>query len=55
MMEIRLILSMMLQHLTPTIPDGFEAEFLPQLALRPKNGLPILVNFRRTPPKMEAQ
>lgn len=51
LMEIRLILSMMLQKVTPTLPDGFEAEFLPQLALRPKDGLPIIVQFRNQQPR----
>jgi cytochrome P450 len=50
LMEIRLILSIMLQHLVPTVPEDFSPELLPQMALRPKEGLPGIVRFRNSTP-----
>lgn len=49
MMELKLLLASMLQRANPVVPEDFEAEFLPQLALRPKHGLPIQVQLRQPP------
>ena len=40
-MEARLILGTLVRHLEPNVPEGFTPEFLAQLALRPKRGMPF--------------
>lgn len=53
MMEARLVLATMVRHVDPTVPEGYEPELLPQLALRAANGVPFSV-VPRTPPTVDA-
>jgi cytochrome P450 len=48
MMEARLVLATLLQRLRPRVPQGWQAELLPQISLRPRGGLPVVVEFRGT-------
>jgi cytochrome P450 len=52
MMESRMILGTMIQHMQPTIPEDYQPEFLAELSMHPKGGLPILV--RPTPHSVPA-
>ena len=53
LMEARLILARLVQRLDPDVPADYEPELMPQLALRPKDGMPGVVRFR-SPPRHEA-
>ena len=46
MMESKLILGTMVQRVDFTIDDDYEIDFLAQLSLQPRGGLPIHVRFR---------
>jgi cytochrome P450 len=46
MMEARLILGTLVQRCRFRLPDDYRLAFLPQLSLRPKNGMPGSVEFR---------
>lgn len=46
MMESRLVLATLVQHVRPSLHPDYRHELHPQLALRPKHGMPITVTFR---------
>lgn len=49
LMEARLVLAWMLQRLQPQVPADYEPVLMPQLALRPRDGMPSTVRFRPQP------
>ena len=53
MMESRLILGTMIQHLAPVVPDDYQPEFLAELSMHPRGGLPIIVRRRMRPARSE--
>ena len=53
MMESRLILGTMIQHLDPVVPDDYQPEFLAELSMHPRGGLPIIVRRRMRPARSE--
>ena len=54
MMEARLILGTMVQHVDFEVAEDFELEFLAQLSLSPRGGLPMNVNFVKELPSTAA-
>ena len=44
--EARLILGTLVRRLIPHVPEGFEPTLLPQLALKPEEGMPFDVRPR---------
>ncbi len=46
LMEMRAILAVLMQHVQPNIPDGFEPEFITELSMHPgPSGMPAQVRF----------
>jgi cytochrome P450 len=54
MMEARLILGTMVQHVDFKVSPDFELDFLAQLSLSPRGGLPMDVKFVKQLPTLEA-
>lgn len=51
MMEMRMILGTLMQNVEPSVPEGFEADLIAELALHPgERGMPTDVRFRATAP-----
>ncbi len=54
MMEARLILGTMIQHVDFEVAEDFELDFLAQLSLSPRGGLPMNINFVKELPSKAA-
>ena len=52
MMEARLILGTMVQHVDFEVAEDFELDFLAQLSLSPRGGLPMNINFIKELPSI---
>ena len=46
MMESRLILGTMVQNMDAVVPEDYQPQFLAELSMHPKGGLPIIVRPR---------
>ena len=49
MMEAKVILATMLQRVDPVVPEDWVPDFLPELSLHPRGGMPIEVVHRAQP------
>ena len=54
MMEARLILGTMVQHVDLEVAEDFELDFLAQLSLSPRGGLPMNIKFVKELPSQAA-